>query len=130
MLEKDLQEIGLNEKEAKVYVASLGLGQGSAAEIAKKAGINRATAYFVLESLMKIGLVSASNEEKTQLFVPEDPAQLENILEKQKQEIEQRRSKLKDLIEGLSSINSASVKNPSLNIIWVKRELCGWQVNI
>ena len=130
MLEKDLQEIGLNEKEAKVYVASLELGQGSAAEIAKKAGINRATAYFVLESLMKIGLVSASNEEKTQLFVPEDPAQLENILEKQKQEIEQRRSKLKDLIEGLSSINSASVKNPSLNIIWVKRELCGWQVNI
>jgi sugar-specific transcriptional regulator TrmB len=112
MFTKQLEEIGLNEKEAKVYVATLELGQGSAAEIAKKSGVNRATTYFTLENLMKIGLVSASNEEKKQLFVPEDPSQLENILEKQKQIIEQKKVGLKDLIENLNSINSASVKKP------------------
>lgn len=112
MFTKQLEEIGLNEKEAKVYVATLELGQGSAAEIAKKSGVNRATTYFTLENLMKIGLVSASNEEKKQLFVPEDPSQLENILEKQKQALEQKKSGLKKLVEDLNSINSASVKKP------------------
>lgn len=112
MFTKQLEEIGLNEKEAKIYVATLELGQGSAAEIAKKSGVNRATTYFTLENLMKIGLVSASNEEKKQLFVPEDPSQLENILEKQKQAIEQKRFGLKKLVGDLNSINSASVKKP------------------
>lgn len=112
MLIKKLEEIGLNEKEAKVYVATLELGQGSAADIAKKAGVNRATTYFTLENLMKIGLVSASNEEKKQMFVPEDPAQLENIITKQQQALEAKKQSLKVLVEELNSINSASIKKP------------------
>lgn len=112
MLIKKLEEIGLNEKEAKVYVAALELGQGSASEIAKKAGVNRATTYFTLENLMKIGLVSASNEEKKQMFVPEDPAQLENIITKQQQALEAKKQSLKGLVEELNSINSASIKKP------------------
>lgn len=112
MLKKKLEEIGLNEKEAKVYIATLELGQGSASEIAKKAGVNRATTYFTLENLMKIGLVSASNEEKKQMFVPEDPAQLENIITKQQQALEAKKQSLKGLVEELNSINSASIKKP------------------
>ena len=41
MLERELQEIGLNEKEAKVYLATLELGQSVVQDIAKKAGVNR-----------------------------------------------------------------------------------------
>ncbi len=112
MLTKKLEEIGLNEKEAKVYIAVLELGEGSASEIAKKSGVNRATTYFTLENLMKIGLVSATNEEKKQKFVPEDPSQLENIITKQQQELEQKKKGLKDIVEELNSINSASIKKP------------------
>ncbi len=112
MLTKKLEEIGLNEKEAKVYIAVLELGEGSASEIAKKSEVNRATTYFTLENLMKIGLVSASNEEKKQKFVPEDPSQLENIITKQQQELELKKKGLKDVVEELNSINSASVKKP------------------
>lgn len=112
MLTKKLEEIGLNEKEAKVYVATLELGEGSASEIAKKSGVNRATTYFTLENLMKMGLVSASNEEKKQMFVPEDPSQIENLITKQQQELEQKKQGLKGLINELGSINSASVKKP------------------
>ncbi len=63
MLTKKLEEIGLNEKEAKVYIATLELGEGSASEIAKKSEVNRATTYFILEKLIKMGLVSTSNKE-------------------------------------------------------------------
>jgi len=112
MLTKKLEEIGLNEKEAKVYIAVLELGEGSASEIAKKSEVNRATTYFTLENLMKIGLVSASNEEKKQKFVPEDPSQLENIITKQQQALEQKKKGLKNVVEELNSINSASIKKP------------------
>lgn len=112
MLAKKLEEIGLNEKEAKVYIATLELGQGSAAEIAKKSGVNRATTYFTLENLMKWGLVSASNEEKVQTFVPEDPAQLENIITKQQQELEVKKQSLKGLVDELNNINRATVNKP------------------
>jgi len=91
MLIKKLEEIGLSDKEAKVYIAVLELGEGSASEIAKKSEVNRATVYFTLENLMKLGLVSATNEEKKQKFVPEDPSQLENIITKQQQELEQKK---------------------------------------
>ncbi len=112
MLTKKLEEIGLHEKEAKVYVAALELGQATASEIAKKSGINRATTYFTLENLMKIGLVSASNTEKTQKFTPEDPAQLENIITKQQKELEQKKKDLKNLVSELNKINHASVQKP------------------
>lgn len=112
MLEKQLEEIGLQEKEAKVYIAALELGQATASEIAKKAGINRATAYFVIENLMKIGLLSSSSESKKQMFTPEDPSQLTEIIDQQKQELERKKEKLPDLVKELKSINAASVKKP------------------
>lgn len=112
MLAKKLEEIGLNEKEARVYIAVLELGQGSASDIAKKSGVNRATTYFTLENLMKAGLVSASNEGKKQMFIPEDPAQIENIIIKQQRELEQKKRGLKNVVNELNTINSASVKKP------------------
>ena len=42
-LDKELQKIGLSEKEAKVYLAALELGQASVQNIARKAEVNRAT---------------------------------------------------------------------------------------
>ncbi len=112
MLAKQLEDFGLNDKEAKVYIAVLELGQSNAADIAKKSGVNRATTYFTLENLMKMGLVSASNEEKVQTFLPEDPAQLENILVKKQQELEIKKQSLAGLVKELKSINSADVKKP------------------
>ncbi len=58
MYEKELQNLGLTEKEARTYLASLELGPETAQNIAKKTGINRATTYVQIESLKKRGLMS------------------------------------------------------------------------
>ena len=50
-LEDILTKVGLDEKEAKIYVALLDLGSEKVHEIAKKAGVKRPTAYVVLEQL-------------------------------------------------------------------------------
>lgn len=111
-LEKELQEIGLPEKEAKVYIAMLELGRATAQDIAKKSEVNRATTYFVMESLMKKGLASAIDEGSRQYFLPEDPSQLEAIFERQRIEFEARRERVAGLVAELSERNATKTKKP------------------
>ncbi|MDP1884380.1 MAG: helix-turn-helix domain-containing protein [Candidatus Moranbacteria bacterium] len=112
MLEKDLQEIGLNEKEARVYLSALELGQSTVQDIAKKALVNRATTYFVIESLMKSGLMSSFQKGKKQYFVAADPDRLIEILEQEKDTIERRKEGLRKLLPQLQSINNKQANRP------------------
>src|SRR3990172_67098 len=77
---KQLQEMGLSEKEARVYLALLELGQAGVPEISKKSGVNRTTTYVILESLAKEGLVSQIEKEKEKEFI-EHLAQLAALFE-------------------------------------------------
>lgn len=61
MLEKYLQEIGLSEKEAQIYLALLQVDNDSIQGLSNRTKINRTTLYPVLESLSKKGLVSEIN---------------------------------------------------------------------
>ncbi len=112
MLENYLKEIGLNEKEARVYLASLELGQSVVQKIAQKAGINRATAYFVIEGLIKMGLISTFQKDKKQFFVAADPDKLVDVLDQKKEEIEKRKSELKKILPQLQSIDTKQKDRP------------------
>ena len=57
MLEKELEKIGLTEKEAAVYLALLKLGPTTALKIARETGIKRPTVYTTLDALKGRGLV-------------------------------------------------------------------------
>lgn len=112
MLERELIDIGLNEKEAKVYLASLELGQSVVQEIAQKAGVNRATAYFIIEGLMKMGLMSSFHKGKKQFFMAADPDRLIEILEQEKENLEKRKESLKKLLPQLQSVNNKVKDRP------------------
>lgn len=73
MLEKILQNIGLDQKETKVYLASLSLGASSAPEIAKKALLNRVTTYDVLKRLLNKNWVSAIEKKNGNIFTATNP---------------------------------------------------------
>ncbi|KKR21100.1 MAG: Transcriptional regulator TrmB [Candidatus Moranbacteria bacterium GW2011_GWA2_39_41] len=87
MLYKQLQDAGLNENEAKIYVASLELGQTSVSRIAKKSGIKRTTVYLSLENLMQKGLISAIKKDGKAHYYAEDPRNLERIMAEKKERI-------------------------------------------
>jgi len=112
MLEQNLIEIGLNEKEAKVYLAALELGQAVVQDIATKAGVNRATAYFVIEGLMQMGLMSSFHKGKKQFFIAADPDRLIEVLEQEKQMISKREENLKKLLPQLQSLNNKQKDRP------------------
>lgn len=73
MLEKILLNIGLTDKESKLYLASLALGPSVITEIAKKAGINRVTAYDIMERLIYKGFINYYHEQNSKYFSPTDP---------------------------------------------------------
>jgi sugar-specific transcriptional regulator TrmB len=101
MFEKYLQEIGLSEKEAQVYLALLQVDTDSIQDIAKKTDINRTTVYPVLESLSKKGLVSEVQDGKKTLYQAAAPERLETFVERQKVVLEEHAARLKDIIKSI-----------------------------
>ena len=86
-----LEQAGLSEKEAKVYLALLETSNSSASNIARLSGIKRSTVYSVIESLKIRGLVRqelrgikdvlvAESPEKLATLISEKKAALDNIL--------------------------------------------------
>jgi predicted DNA-binding transcriptional regulator len=73
-LEETLEKLGLNEKEAKVYLALLELGQDTVQNIAQRASITRPTTYNILDALVKKGLTTQVDQDSEKLLavVPEE----------------------------------------------------------
>lgn len=107
-----LKHIGLSENEAKVYLAMLELGPSPVLEIAAKAGINRPTAYVQIESLKKMGLVSTQTKGKKQLFIAEDPDQLEILLTEEEKELEHKKDELTTLLPNLKVLFDLAEEKP------------------
>ncbi len=109
-----LLKLGLSEKEAQVYLAALELGQDTVQNIAKKAKVNRATTYVILDKLHKLGLVSTQNTEKKHLFIAENPEELNNLLDLQQRQIEDRKKELTTVTPELMAIYNANKTKPSV----------------
>jgi HTH-type transcriptional regulator, sugar sensing transcriptional regulator len=56
-----LIRLGLNEYEAKAYIAAVALGEGTIKEISEESGVPRSRAYDVMERLAEKGLVTVGN---------------------------------------------------------------------
>lgn len=108
MLVKQLQQIGLTEKEAKVYVGVLELGEATAQEISQTTGLNRATAYLTLESLLKRQLLNRINKHKKVVFTLEHPLQILDLLHKEKQDVEIRINLAKELMPELEMLEKVT----------------------
>jgi len=104
-----LVQIGLQETEARFYLAALELGQSSVRDIAAKAGISRTNAYDVFSRLLQQGLVTqvATAANKTMLVVAEPPDQLTELLDA-------RRRKLDVLLPELRSLHNRARGKPQV----------------
>lgn len=114
MLSK-LQTLGLAEKEAKVYLSSLELGQATVQTIASKAGVNRATTYVIIESLTAKGLVASFEQGKKRYFATTHPSQLLRLIHQRELEINQLKTVLeKDLLPSLLAIHNIAGDKPKV----------------
>lgn len=82
MLSKDLEKLGLNKNQAKVYLALFDLGKTKAGEIITKTGLHRHLVYQALDELTKQRLATKTTQGKIFLFQATDPTHLlDNVRE-------------------------------------------------
>lgn len=98
-----LEKIGLNEKEKLIYLAGLKLGPARAAYLSRRTGLTRQHTYDILKSLEQQGFVSRLGKEYGQRFIMEEPANLGNMLERKKNQIEKTKNELKMLLPEFES---------------------------
>jgi len=112
LLEKYLEEIGLSEKEAKIYLALLKFDSANIQEITNKSKINRTTVYPVLETLTKKGLVSEIQVQGKTSYEAAPPERLETFVERQKVVLQEKSDRLKDIIPQIKSVQRESGERP------------------
>jgi HTH-type transcriptional regulator, sugar sensing transcriptional regulator len=110
----ELKKLGLNDKEAAVYLTCLQLGPSPVQPIARKAKVVRATTYVILESLMEMGLVTRYKEGKKTLFAAEPPGQLGRLLEKEESVIQDKRRELEGLLPELQIMMKSAGDRPTV----------------
>ena len=114
MYSKELQHLGLSEKEAKVYLASLELGPDTAQNIAKKAAINRPTAYVQIESLKHRGLMSETQKGKKTLYSAESPRRLSSLLNSLEKELAYKKTEIDKVLPSLTQLFESAGERPKV----------------
>jgi len=109
MKSEDLQEFGLSNTEAKVYLALIQLNRSQAGEITKRSGVNRTNVYDALERLIEKGLVSYVTENNKKVFEAVGPDRFGLV-------IQEKQEKLLEVIKELKSNqpNKQSKENASI----------------
>lgn len=114
MFQRALTQLGLNDKEAAVYEASLALGPSTVQKISRKARIARATTYLIINSLKQKQLMYEVKEADHTLYSAESPAQLERILEQRENDIHVQRHLLQQLMPQLLAYRSEQDQAPAI----------------
>lgn len=113
-LEAEIKKLGLSDKEAKVYLTSLELGQAPVAEIAAHSGIVRVTAYVILEGLRKKGLISTFLKGKKTYFSAEPPERLKNLFKVEEKRLQESFSDLKKILPELHRLYEIKGERPKV----------------
>lgn len=107
MLIATLQQIGLNEKQAKIYLAALELGETTIKEIAKKAELKRTTIYDFIDEMVNLGYFKLTAEGKKKKYLAASPEELRVIVQK-------REALLSQIMPMLSSMSNVSTSKPKV----------------
>ncbi len=113
-ISKLLNEIGLSDKESTMYVALLRSGTQATSVLAKRAAMNRGTAYVILHSLLAKGLVTQTVRRKIQYFSPLKPAQLLAYIDHRQQELKRQREKVQAMMGQLIAITNPLSATPKI----------------
>ncbi len=114
MLEKELTNLGLSDKEAKVYLAAIQLGPAPVQKISQKAKVNRATTYVIIESLMDMGLMSTYDEGKKTFYVAEKPDRMLDYFKEKEKDLHGKIGDLKELLPEMMLLYSDFSDRPKV----------------
>ncbi len=104
-----LERLGLDEKEAKTYLALLSMGEATATKLAERTGITRTLIYEITDRLMKRGLVSLVVKEGTKHFSASEP---EFLL----RELEEKTDDLRRALPDLKAVMASAKRETKVSL--------------
>jgi len=123
---KQLEELGLSEKEARVYLALLELGSVPVRDVVKQAKIKRPTAYVVLDSLLERGLINMIDRRGVRIYNSAPPKKLIEYLKIKSDEYSGLADTAKKLLPGLKSLQKKQKEEtvkPKVEVFEGSREM-------
>ena len=112
-----LMRIGLDDREADVYLALLSMKMAKATDIATAAKQSRSHTYLILRDLAQKGLVSEVEEGKIIHFIAESPERLLSYLKNREQELETLEKLVEGAIPFLSSLTHPLAGKPRVTVL-------------
>lgn len=122
-MEKELQQLGLSDKEAKTYLASLESGSTTVQQIARKSGLKRPTVYFAIDQLIKKGLMSSFERGKKRFFTAESPERLVSLIAFQRKKAQILEEDLQKILPELDSLFGLTGEKPKVKFFEGKEGL-------
>lgn len=113
---KQLVKFGLSEKEAAIYLVLLDFEAATVFEIAKTSGVNRSSAYVILEALKHKGFVGISDENKVREYVASSPETLLQSAKTAAKKQEEIKSNIESILPELKALHRATKRSPIVKV--------------
>lgn len=101
-----LSNIGLNSRDAKVYLALLALGEATVLPISKQSGIKRTYCYDILTSLQSQGLVSYIERNGRRRYSAQPPETIQRLARERLDNVTKVLPELKSIAKKASTLSS------------------------
>lgn len=109
-IQDGLIQLGLTQKEASVYYWLLVQGRSSVSQVSRSAGVNRATGYVILDSLINKGLARISGQKPRQEYIAENPERLIDLCKEAQQEAKLKENLAEELTLELKPIQKTGTR--------------------
>jgi len=104
-----LKRIGLDQKQALIYVKALELGEASMTELARATALKRPSVYLSVEKLLLKGLLSEATKGKRKMYAAIHPRRLVDIARLQSREVE-------EMLPELVALHNAPKEKPKIYV--------------
>lgn len=113
-VEETLKKVWLNEKEIKIYLASLSIGQTTASILWNKTGIVRSTAQYACNSLVDKRLMNITPQGNSFIYSPEPPEKVISLVNKEYDVVDKKMQYVHSIMGYLNSLTSQNAKLPKV----------------
>ena len=117
---KELQQFGLSKNEASIYLACLELGPESVQAIAKKAKLNRVSAYSIIEALVTKGFLREERVKGKRKIGAYSPTKLYDVVTRREEKLKRQIQQLDSLVPELKTLGAN--KKEETNMIYYEGE--------
>jgi len=109
-IKDSLEKLGIDGKEAEVYLAILKLEKASVIQLSKMTGLKRTTIYHCLDALLAKSLITITEKDGKRSYLAENPSEsLENIVREKKEAVS-------EVLPHLKNIFGAGAFQPEIKI--------------